>query len=169
MLYELVYLLPPQHTAEEAAVQRGKVLELIKKIGGTDIQEEDMGKRKLAYKIRQATHAYYAQVRFQADKAAAKTLQEALRLDTDILRFELTHGIILSLKEKLARTSFARPASVRPVDIPEGEMASPAVETAKQPINAPVATAPVVAPAKPQIALEDLDKKLAELLEDTKI
>lgn len=172
MLYELIYLLPPHHTAEEATVQRGQVLELIKKIGATDIQEEDMGKRKLAYKIRQATHAFYTQVRFRAEKSGAKQLQEALRLDTDVLRFELTHGLILSLKEKLARTSFARPSAVRPVDVPAEANIQPSAYNVQpmveqQPINA---SAPTPTPApQPQVALEDLDKKLAELLEDTKI
>ncbi len=177
MLYELVYLLPPHHTPEEAASQRAQVLDMIKKLGATDVQEEDLGKRKLAYKIRQATHAYYTQVRFKAEQAAAKQLQEALRLDTDVLRFELTHGIILSLKEKLARTSFGRPTGVRPVDmpaeanvqatsyLPTGQAGNLKPETPQQPINA----APVVAPAAPAIVMEDLDKKLAELLEDTKL
>lgn len=168
MLYELVYLLPPHHTPEEASVQRAKVQELIKKLGGAEIQEEDLGKRKLAYKVGQAHHAFYTQVRFQAEKATAKQLQEALRLDTDILRFELTHGIILSLKEKLARTSFGRPSGVRPVDVPAEATAISEQPTAapQQPINA---STPPPAPAKPAVALEDLDKKLAELLEDTKL
>lgn len=169
MLYELVYLLPPHHTPEEASQERAKVQELIKKLGGTETQEEDLGKRKLAYKVGQANHAYYTQVRFQAEKATAKKLQEALRLDTDILRFELAHGIILSLKEKLARTSFGRPTGVRPVDMPAEAMTSANSQqpttSNQQPINAP----PAPAPAKPVVALEDLDKKLAELLEDTKL
>lgn len=170
MLYELVYLLPPHHTPDEASAQRVKLQELIKKLGGAEIQEEDLGKRKLAYKVGQATHAYYTQVRFKAEKSTAKALQEALRLDTDIVRFELTHGIILSLKEKLARTSFGRATGVRPVDMPVEAMTStngqqPTVSN-QQPIN--VSASPP-APAAPAIVMEDLDKKLAELLEDTKL
>jgi hypothetical protein len=85
---------------------------------------------------------------FEAEPAAVIQLQEALRLETGIIRFQIVQEEQTALrKQKAARVRLKRPSA------------------------APTAVATPIAPAAPKgtgetVDLEALDKKLEELLSD---
>lgn len=149
--YELLYIIPPQHTEEEIETITKKVTELIQKKGGEINLTEKLGKFKLAYPIKHNYHGNYVLTEFDASASSIKKLNEDLKLMSEILR----HLIVT--KKKRSAEEIAEEQALRERIMRKEEKES---EVAKK----------EVAPAKPvkeekKVSLEELDKKLDEILE----
>lgn len=143
--YELLYILPAKYTEEELKAMTEKIGSLATNAGATITATHDMGKRKLAYPITHVRHGHYILVHFDAEPAVVNKLNEMFRLSTDLLR----HLIV-------KRDPYLTNIPTLIEDERGVDEERPAMAAAK-PTQAPVA-------ADPSITMEDLDKKLDEIL-----
>ena len=88
--YELLYIIPNQYTDDEAKKIKEKIDQMLKSFGGMISHEEDLGKKKLAYPIKQVAHGYYFLTEFELeDGRQLKEINNFLRLDKEILRAQI--------------------------------------------------------------------------------
>jgi small subunit ribosomal protein S6 len=142
--YELLYTIPGSYTEEEADSIGKKINEIVKKYGGEITSTDNLGSKKLAYPIAKAQVGTYLVIEFNAEPAKIKELDGELKLTPEVMRF----GIAVKRIKTKAEVDAEKAREVR--------MAEKAEEAEK------AKTAP--APA-PKVSLEELDKKLGEILE----
>ncbi len=139
--YELLYLIAATYTEEELVPIKEKVKELIEKNGGKITAEDSLGKKKLAYPIKNARHSYYLLYELDLEPENIKKLERDLVLDTDVLRHQLVKKALMApsireiTEQKLKKEKAAEPEAKKTTE-------------------------------KEKIKLEDLDRKLDELLEN---
>lgn len=144
LMYELTYILNPNLSESEAAAQTDKARGFINALGG-EIKNESIGeKRRLAYQIKKQNFGFYVTVKFNLEPENVSGLQGQLRLEPSILRH-----LLIIVGEKAALSRKVRPP--RPKSLPG---LAPAVKLAG-----------VEAPAE-KIKIEEIDKKLEEILEE---
>ena len=82
--YELVTILP----SEEPEFLKGKesVAAELTQFGATDVKEEDMGDKPLAYPIKKKTRAHYMLYRMSLEPASIVALERAIKLSPSILQ-----------------------------------------------------------------------------------
>ena len=87
--YEAVFIIDPDLSSE---VTKGVVTglqELVTKNGGRVDGLQEWGRRRLAYKIKKKHDGHYVLLNFQLDTNHTKKVEQALRLNDQILRFLL--------------------------------------------------------------------------------
>lgn len=150
--YEILYILPMSYTAEEVRPITKKVADIIKDNGGTVTKEQNLDKQKFAYPIKGQSHGYYFLYEFDLPTDKLINLNRILHLTNEVLRFIIVKKQIKSeeqlkeetkIQEKIARKKEKK-----------------RIEEAK--------VEKVAKEKKGKISLEELDKKLDEILEDTK-
>ena len=151
--YEILYILPMSYTAEEVKPITQKVAELIKTNGGAITKEQDLDKQKFAYPIKGQSHGYYFLYEFDLTTDKLIALNRALQLTNEVLRF------IIVKKQVKTEEQLKQEAKIQ-----EKIAAKREKEKTKEAKEEKVSKEK----AKPKISLEDLDKKLDEILEDTK-
>ncbi|MDD5340876.1 MAG: 30S ribosomal protein S6 [Patescibacteria group bacterium] len=153
--YEILYILPMSYTTEEVKPITQKVAELIKTNGGTIAKEQDLDKQKFAYPIKNQSHGYYFVYEFDlpTDKLAA--LNRILQLTSEVLRFIVVKKQIKSAEQikEAARIQEKIAKKKEKAMVEEAKVEKVSKEKEKE---------------KTKISLEDLDKKLDEILDDTK-
>ena len=142
--YEILYLASASYTESELTPIQDKVKEFIKKYQGQITLEENLGKKKLAYPIKQNYQGYYLLYEFNLPEESLKDLERSLRLTSDVLR----HIIVKTPKVKIKIPRRIRPNWEKP------EITPPKTAEAKEKEK-----------EKEKIRLEDLDQKLDEILE----
>lgn len=164
--YELLYIVGTQYTDAEVAEIQTKVAGMLEKVGAKIISNEVIGKIRLAYIIKKARHGSYVLVYFDAEPSVVAAFNRQMELMEEVLRhtllirepgaearkFELT-AYVPPLSEEGKRVE-SKPALVRE------KVARP--ETAEA---APVTAQPIDR-AEANMSIEELDKKLDEILED---
>lgn len=140
--YELLYILPGKYTEEEMEGISVKINDLVKKYGGEITSTDNLGAKKLAYPIADAQVGNYLVVEFNAEPEKIKELGGELKLTPEILRFGIVFKKLKTQEEieaeKMRKEKMAARAEKR-----EEEKVEPA----------------------PKVSLEELDKKLGEILE----
>ncbi len=149
MKYELLYVIPAKYTDAEVEALMEKVKGIVTGAGATVSEMHNLGKRRLAYPISQARHGNYVLVYLEADAAAVGKLNETLRLSIDVLRH-----LIVQRDPYLTRI----PSLVDIEQRPEGEAPRYQQRAAPAPVQQPTA------PGQTPISMEELDKKLDEIL-----
>lgn len=86
MKYELVYILSPKLTEEEAQKAVADLKAKITEKGAAVIREDFWGKRKLAYQIRHLDHGYYVLTVFEAAGESLAAINRVLQVEKLILR-----------------------------------------------------------------------------------
>jgi small subunit ribosomal protein S6 len=151
--YELLYIIPLAMGEENIDTNKAKVDGMLKQAGAQITAEEIMGKKKLSYPIGQIRYGHYILTEFDLDPAKLTDLEREFRLSSDILRFQILAKKIKSpeqlaqekaLQEKLRQR--ARDEEYKPKMT---ETRLPLVEEKPEPTR-----------------LDDLDKKLEEILEN---
>lgn len=137
--YELLYIIPNQYAEEEVETVIGKINDLVKKQSGEITLTDNLGNNKFAYPIGGAQSGNYIVVEFNAEPEKIRGLDSILKLAPEVLR----HQIYLK-KMKTAE------------EIEE--------ERVRQKKMAEKVTAEKTALA-PKVSLEELDKKLGEILD----
>ena len=89
--YEGVFILNPELSGESAKSAIAQVQELVSKNGGRVDGLQEWGKRRLAYKIGKKQEGHYLVLSFQMDTQQTKKLEQALRLNDQVLRFLLVN------------------------------------------------------------------------------
>ena len=149
MHYELLYLVSGAYSDEEVLAIKEKIRVLIEKAGGKITLDDTLGKRKLAYPIKQQHHGTYQLLEFDIDGEPIKKLSNDLQLTDEVLR----HTIV---KRDLKAPSFrelTRMHEKERVQRAEQERNREATKLADKPGESK------------KIKIEDLDKKLDELLD----
>ena len=87
--YELVVLYHPDLEVDISKPLE-KVAEIIKSADGKIINEDDWGRKKLAYKIAGENFAIYRVYTLELPAAAVKKINDTLNITSEVLRFLLT-------------------------------------------------------------------------------
>lgn len=84
--YESVIIVKPQLSDTEVGQFVNQVKDLITKNGGEVTSEEKLGRRKFTHEINHVRDGFYLYLKFKAQPAFVKTLDNTLKLNTNVLR-----------------------------------------------------------------------------------
>jgi len=155
MQYELLYIIPAQYTDEEIGGTVEKVTKILEDTGVKITRNENLGKLKLAYPIKHVRHGFYVLVEFEADAEKIRRLERELRLMPEVLRHQT-----IRLERKLKEGEEKKEIKMISYEAPGREEEKPAPRPREEKRVAP----------KKKVNLEELDKKLDEILEsDVKV
>ena len=148
--YELCLIIPGS-TAED---KHPEILESVKKLLEKNKAQithtEELGRKKLAYAIKNLRHGFYFIFGFDLLPKSLTAIEKEFKLNSDILRF-----LIIKKKVKTAE-DIAQEEKIKTKKI-KAEMKKQEVEEKEK---------KKVKPTKTKVSLEDLDKKLDELLDE---
>jgi small subunit ribosomal protein S6 len=86
-LYESIFIVRPNVTEEEVTKVVEKMKGVIDKSGGTLLQTENWGKRKLAYEVEKEKKGTYVIFRFKGDGKVINDLEHTYRMEDSIIKF----------------------------------------------------------------------------------
>ncbi len=101
--YEVLVIIDPRPTDEEAAALLTQLGENFKALGAEVDKIDNWGKRRLAYEIRKQREGTYAVFEVNAEPSAVKEFERQLRLNENVLRFLSTRTPVRR-KARSART-----------------------------------------------------------------
>ncbi|MFA5126881.1 MAG: 30S ribosomal protein S6 [Patescibacteria group bacterium] len=165
MYYELLFIISPVVPETEQARVTQAVGQYLKTIGASVANDfYPLGRRKLAYPIKKQKHGFYVFVDFSLaeDKGGLKQLETSLKHNNDILRH-----LVIAKSKPAASADLAR---LQAANKPEAVVRSRTIRKPISRVSRPRATMkPVAAPVseishRPAISLDDIDKKLDEIL-----
>lgn len=157
--YELCVLFAGTHTAAEID-EFARAVEALLATAAAEIKfSHGLGRKKLAYPIRGQPHGEYRSWLFVADKSAVPGLNEKLRLAPNVLRY-----LLLALPEEILEKRIQKVKESKIIKPREG-----AAAVKPLPVAAPVVPEPIKPKEKEKLSLDELDKKLDEILEGDKL
>ncbi len=89
--YEGIFILDPDMTADALKASMAQLQDLVVKNGGRVDGLQDWGKKRLAYMIKKKMDGNYIILNFQLDSQFTKKLEQALRLNDNIMRYLLVN------------------------------------------------------------------------------
>ena len=89
--YEGVFILDPDLAVDANKATVTQLQDLVTKNGGRVDGLQDWGKKRLAYKINKKQDGNYIIINFQLDSQATKKLEQALRLNDNVIRYLLVN------------------------------------------------------------------------------
>ena len=95
--YELVMVLSPELGDEEVAATAERVTGFVTERGGSVVDQENWGLRRLAYPIRNFQEGNYILARFTLDSQDVRELDRTLTASQDLLR----HLVMLAPKAQV--------------------------------------------------------------------
>lgn len=146
--YELLYILSATQTEEELQPIKESVKQLIAKFKGNITLEDTLGKRKLAYPIKNIRFGYYLLFQFDLEGEQLKALNRELQLLPGIIRHQVVTRSSMLRPMPRYQDTFSSGMEVK-TDRPQKPVTKPTSDKSD----------------KDKIKLEDLDEKLDELLE----
>jgi ribosomal protein S6 len=164
--YELCYIVPIKYLEDELQKVKETINGLVRKYNGIATSENDLGKQRLAYPIKQVHQGTYVVVEFDMDGENRNKLDAELKIMPEVLRHLIVKKRIKSDAEKQREEKIQ--AGLRHVKEQELTKAEEARKTGVKKMEE-TATADEVKIAKKEqkkVTLEELDKKLDELLTD---
>ncbi len=156
MKYELLYIIPSSFADAEVEGVQKKIAGMITEAGGEITRDESLGKLKLAYPINHVRHGTYILVYFAVETAAIKELDNKLKLNEEILRHTIVKMPQGAESKKFELTSYVAPLSAE--GKPTRSKPAPVKKLAPPPPAQVEETAP-------KMSVEELDKKLDEILD----
>ena len=85
--YETMYILRPDIAEDEVANHIEKYNKLLEGFGGTILDSQMRGKRRLAYQIAKHREGIYVQLSHQGDGQHIFKIEKAMRLSEDVIRY----------------------------------------------------------------------------------
>ena len=85
--YETMYILRPDIAEDEVANHIDKYNKLLEEFGGTILDSQMRGKRRLAYQIAKHREGVYVQLSHQGDGQHIFKIEKAMRLSEDVIRY----------------------------------------------------------------------------------
>ena len=113
--YEMLVILDPRPTDEEATALFTQLGETFKTLGADVAKVDNWGKRRLAYDIRKQREGTYAVFEVSAEPAMVKEFERQLRLNENVLRF-LSTRVPVGRKARPAKTQEPPPPGDRVVE-----------------------------------------------------
>lgn len=102
--YEILVIIDPRPTDEEAAALLTQLGDNLKSLGAEVSRIDNWGKRRLAYDIRKQREGTYAVLEVSAEPAMVKEFERQLRLNENVLRFLSTQVPVRRKKARSAKT-----------------------------------------------------------------
>jgi small subunit ribosomal protein S6 len=112
--YEVTYILRPTLEESEVEQRANAIAEIVKGQGGDVLGIERLGKKRLAYEIKDVREGNYVVMQFQSEPAASKELERQLKLHEDVLR-----ALVVKLDAKMLTHMAALAAGTPPVPAPQ--------------------------------------------------
>ena len=85
--YETMYILRPDIAEDEVTNHIDKYNKLLEEFGGTILDSQMRGKRRLAYQIGKHREGVYVQLSHQGDGQHIFKIEKAMRLGEDVIRY----------------------------------------------------------------------------------
>ena len=85
--YETMYILRPDIAEDEVTNHINKYNKLLEEFGGTILDSQMRGKRRLAYQIKKHREGVYVQLSHQGDGQHIFKIEKAMRLSEDVIRY----------------------------------------------------------------------------------
>ncbi len=85
--YEMMYILRPDMSEEQATAAVEKYKNFIEERGATNIDILNRGKRRLAYPVKKFQDGIYIQVNYEADGTQVAPLERAMRLGEEVILY----------------------------------------------------------------------------------
>ena len=85
--YETMYILRPDIAENEVTNHIDKYNKLLEEFGGTILDSQMRGKRRLAYQIAKHREGIYVQLSHQGDGQHIFKIEKAMRLSEDVIRY----------------------------------------------------------------------------------
>jgi len=85
--YETMYILRPDIAEDEVTNHISKYNKLLEEFGGTILDSQMRGKRRLAYQITKHREGIYVQLSHQGDGQHIFKIEKAMRLSEDVIRY----------------------------------------------------------------------------------
>ena len=85
--YETMYILRPDIAEDEVTNHIEKYNKLLKEFGGSILDSQMRGKRRLAYQIAKHREGIYVQLSHQGDGQHIFKIEKAMRLSEDVIRY----------------------------------------------------------------------------------
>ena len=85
--YETMYILRPDIAEDEVTNHIDKYNKLLEEFGGTILDSQMRGKRRLAYQIAKHREGIYVQLSPQGDGQHIFKIEKAMRLSEDVIRY----------------------------------------------------------------------------------
>jgi len=85
--YETMYILRPDIAEDEVTSHIDKYNKLLEEFGGTILDSQMRGKRRLAYQISKHREGIYVQLSHQGDGQHIFKIEKAMRLSEDVIRY----------------------------------------------------------------------------------
>jgi small subunit ribosomal protein S6 len=148
--YDVIYILDPNATTEDAAAVAAKVEQITADAKGTVLKKDDWGKRRLAYLVQKHREGTYIFYHLSIPVEAIAEVQRNLRLMEKVIKFSIVKDTISHLKAKV------KPVRVKTSTSPEGSSSRPgysrptnpsSIRSASSQTSSSVAPAQAVAPA----------------------
>jgi len=154
--YELLYIIPPKFTDQELKEIVAEVENIIKEAKSNILDSRLPEKRILAYPVKHCRIGFCGLIKFENDASAISKIDEKLRMMPNILR----HGVFTykeTQKPSFEKETIKR-KETRPIKPKERPMVPPAEDR--------VAEESPKSDKSEKIKLEELDKKLEEILKE---
>ena len=84
--YETLFIVRPDIEEEDLNKVVGRVEDSIRSSGGTILESEVWGKRRLAYEVKKYTEGIYVKVNFDAPPVVVEKLRDHFRFNEDVIR-----------------------------------------------------------------------------------
>lgn len=178
--YELLYVIANKYTDEEVPLIVTKIDELLKGAGLNLSKTENLGKRKLAYPIKQSNHGFYILTEFKGASDMISKVTTQLSLVPEILRHAVSYKVETGVdKNRMARIDQERQAQAaqtveyrapaKPViTVAPGKKYIPDIEKELGLSSAKAEEPTTINEPPPQgdkpVKIEQLDEKLEEIL-----
>ena len=125
--YETMYILRPDIAEDEVTSHIDKYNKLLKDFGGTILDSQMRGKRRLAYQIAKHREGIYVQLSHQGDGQHIFKIEKAMRLSEDVIRY-------MTVKQE-GPLPAPRPSTKNSTQVDDKENSEPKVESKeKQPV-----------------------------------
>ena len=138
--YDVIYILDPNATSEDAAAVSAKVEQITADAKGTVLKKDDWGKRRLAYLVQKHREGHYIFYHLSLTTDGIAEVQRNLRLMEKVIKFSIVKDTISHLKAKV------KPARVKTSTGAEGSSSRPGYSRPTNPSSIRSA-APAPAPA----------------------
>ncbi len=161
--YELLYIVGTHYTDPEVEGIQAKVTALLTKNEATILRNENVGKIRLAYAIKKIRNGSYILVHFDALPTIMKELNRQLGLMEEVLRHTLIARAPGAENKKVEIFAYVAPLSEEAKRMETKPAAAPHRE--KQVNVDEIQMHPPVAVVEPSMSIEELDKKLEQILE----
>lgn len=151
--YELLYIIPATYAETELQPVIDGITKQLTELGAQIARNEMVGKIKLTYPIKHIRYGFYVLVDLDIETAKLKSMDERLRLHSDVLRHSVT------LKDPKAKPIFKLTA------MEEIDRERPAHRGEKADLDARARQAAAAPTKKIEVDMADVEKKIDKILE----